>query len=151
VGDPARSGRRRPDGVQLEWEMAQVGPDPRGAFFPFLIHDITQRAKRAYPSGKPSTTDFGGVSKVVIAVKDLDEAVKRYQHAYGLTGPIKQADGNFGAHLAALGGTPVVLAAPLGQNSWLKERLERFGEAPCAFVLRARRPGRYSAHSKTRW
>ena len=41
-------------------------------FFPFLIHDFTPRELRAYPSGKPLTTEFTGVAKVVLAVKDLD-------------------------------------------------------------------------------
>jgi hypothetical protein len=40
------------------------------------------------------------------------------------------------ARLASFAGTPVVLATPLNKQSWLTERLQRFGEAPCAFVLR---------------
>ena len=35
-----KSGRRRPDGVQLDWETAQVGEEPNGTFFPFLIRDL---------------------------------------------------------------------------------------------------------------
>ena len=57
----------------------------------------------------------------------------------------------FGAHLALMGGVPVVLAQPLTSESWLNERLDQFGEAPCAFVLGANRPGRYHAASVTRW
>jgi hypothetical protein len=44
----------------------------------------------------------------------------------------------------------VVLAQPLTADSWLAERLARFGEAPCAFILAAKR-GHYQAASKTRW
>jgi len=147
---PARSGRTRPDGVRLEWETARVG-EGQGTFFPFLIHDLTPRRLRAFPSGKPSNRDFGGVSRVVIAVRNLDEAVKRYRQAYGLPGPLKQVDRDFGAQLALLGGTPVVLAAPLGADSWLRTRLDEFGEAPCAFVLAARKAGRYPAATRSRW
>ena len=50
-----------------------------------------------------------------------------------------------------LGDVPVVLAQPLTLESWLNERLDQFGEAPCAFVLGASRPGRYHAASQTRW
>jgi len=150
VSAPVRSGRQRPDGVRLDWETAQVGAEPRGTFFPFLIHDFTSRDERAFPSGKPLTKDFAGVSKVVIAVRDLDAAVKRYRQAYALPPAIKQVDGVFGAHLALLGGTPVVLAQPLTSASWLAARLAQFGEAPCAFVLDARR-GHYQAASATRW
>ena len=151
VGEPERSGRARPDGTRLEWETAQVGKEPRGAFLPFLIRDFTPRQERAFPKGKPTTKDFSGVVRVVIAVRNLEESAKRYREAYGLPAPIKQVDASFGAHLALMGGTPVVLAAPLTSRSWLGKRLEQFGEGPCAFILGAKKTGRYQAASKTRW
>lgn len=135
-----KNGRRRPDGVQLEWETAQVGTG-NGNFFPFLIHDFTPRKLRAYPSGKPTTTEYTGVTKVFLAVKDLDAAIAEYQRTYSLPAPERRDDKAFGARLAWFRGTPVVLAAPLG-DSWLVERLHRFGEAPCAFVLGRPKPGR---------
>src|SRR5207245_4583566 len=112
VSEATRGGRLRPDGKRLEWQTAQVGEDGRGAFFPFLIQDLTPRRDRVYPRGKPSAPDFTGVKKVVIGVKDLDSAVKRYREAYGLPAPLKQVDKDFGAHLALVGGGPVVFAAP---------------------------------------
>ena len=150
VSASIRNGRQRPDGVRLDWETAQVGTEPNGTFFPFLIHDFTPREQRAFPQGKPLNKDFGGVIKVVIAVHDLDASAKRYSQAYGTPPPIKQVDRSFGAHLALLGGAPVVLAQPLTPDSWLAQRLAQFGEAPCAFVLDQRR-GRYQAASETRW
>jgi hypothetical protein len=150
VAAPVRNGRQRPDGVRLDWETAQVGAEPNGTFFPFLIHDFTPREQRAFPQGKPLNKDFGGVIKVVIAVRDLEASVKRYSQAYGTPPPLKQVDADFGAHLALLGGVPVVLAQPLTADSWLAQRLVEFGEAPCAFVLAERR-GRYRAASETRW
>jgi hypothetical protein len=151
VSAPEKSGRNRPDGVRLDWETAQVGQEPRGTFFPFLIRDITPRQKRAYPTGKPTTKDFSGVTRVVIVVRDLEESIKRYRAAYNLQPAIKQVDAAFGAQLALLGGTPVVLAAALTPDSWLSQRLEKFGEGPCAFVLRARKRSPYTEASKTRW
>jgi hypothetical protein len=112
VSEPARSGRQRPDGVRLEWESANVGTEPNGTFFPFLIRDLTPREKRALPGGKPLTQDFSGVARVVIAVRDLEESVARYRKAYGLPAPAEQVDEAFGARLAAFNGTPVVLASP---------------------------------------
>jgi len=150
VSAPVRNGRQRPDGLRLDWETAQVGTEPNGTFFPFLIHDLTPREQRAFPQGKPLNKDFSGVSKVVIAVYDLNESVKRYSQAYGTPPAIKQVDASFGAHLALLGNAPVVLAQPLTADSWLAQRLAQFGEAPCAFVLDQRR-GRYQAASETRW
>jgi len=151
VAEPEKSGRNRPDGIRLDWQTAQVGPEPRGTFFPFLISDTTPREKRAFPSGKPTTRDFSGVTRIVIVVRDLDESIKRYRAAYGLQAPIKQVDAAFGAQLALLGGTPVVLAQPLAPGSWLSDRLDKFGEGPCAFVLGARKRSGYATASKTRW
>lgn len=151
VSEPESSGRQRPDGVRLEWETSDVGPFVRGTFFPFLIQDLTPREQRAYPQGKPVTRDFRGITHVVIAVRDLNDAVKRYRQAFGLPAPIKQVDKDFGAQLAIVGGNEVVLAQPLTADSWLAKRLEDLGEGPCAFVLGATRPGRYRAASKSMW
>jgi hypothetical protein len=151
VSAPVKSGRQRPDGVHLEWETSEIGGGIRGTFFPFLIHDFTDRNQRAFPQGKPVTKDFRSVTRVVIAVKDLDAALKLYRQAYGVPPPIKQVDESFGAHLALLGGIPVVLAQPLTSHSWLNGRIAKFGEGPCAFVLGAANPGHHKAASKSRW
>src|SRR5271157_2270537 len=92
VSAPLRGGRQRPDGARLEWETSDVGTEVRGAFFPFLIRDLTERPLRASPQAKLVNRDFRGVAKVVIAVRDLDAAIKRYQQAYGVPPPIKQVD-----------------------------------------------------------
>jgi hypothetical protein len=151
VSKPERSGRKRPDGVALEWETSTLGDEARGTFFPFLIHDFTPREQRAFPRGSPVNSDFRGVSRVVIAVRDLDNAVTRYRRAFSLPEAVKQADKALGAELATMGGAPVVLAQPLNADSPLAGRLKEFGEAPCAFVLAAAGPGRYQAASQTRW
>jgi hypothetical protein len=151
VSKPMPGGRKRPDGTEVAWQTARVGDEPNGTFFPFLIHDFTPRQARAFPSGKPTNKDFSGVTKVVIAVRDLGISVTRYRKAYGLQQPIEQVDASFGAHLALLGGTPVVLAEPLTSQSWLAARLDQFGEGPCAFILGAKKAGRYKASQKTRW
>jgi hypothetical protein len=134
VTDPRRAGRKRPDGVELDWETAQIGPT-NGGFFPFMIHDFTPRDNRAFPSGKPTTDVYTGIAEVVIGVRDLDAAIAKYRRGYGLPSPEKQDDAAFGAKLAWFPGTPVVLAEPRSPDSWLSSRLDQFGEAPCAFVL----------------
>ena len=148
VSDAKKNGRKRPDGVQIEWEAAQVGAG-NGNFFPFLIHDFTPRDRRAYPSGKPTTIDFTGVAKVVIGVKDLDASITQFQRAYGFSAPDRQDDRDFDAKLAWFRGTPVVLAAPLSSQSWLDARIREFGETPCAFVLGSARP--MDAHRPALW
>jgi len=146
VSEPKPNGRKRPDGVELKWETAQVGPT-NGTFFPFLIHDFTPRERRGYPSGKPTTNARTGVTKVVLAVRDLPAAVERFRRAYGLSAVEREDNRELQAKLAWLRDTPVVLASPLSAGSWLNERLRRFGEAPCAFVLGVTNPH----HVETRW
>jgi hypothetical protein len=137
VGEPEKSGRARPDGFVLSWETADVGPGPRGSLFPFLIRDFTPREKRVFPAGAATTTRFGGVAKVLVGVRDLDEEIAQYRHAYGLAAPKLQRDAAFGADLAWFEGTPVVLARGLGADSWLARRVAEYGDAPCAFILAA--------------
>ena len=151
VSAPERGGRERPDGQRLEWETAQIGEEPRGTFFPFAIQDLTPRQNRAFLSGKPTTKDFSGVVRVVIAVRDLRISVERYRKAYALPAPIKQVDPSFGANLALFTGSPVVLAAALNSSTWLSARLEQFGEGPCAFILGARKTRHYEPASKSHW
>ena len=151
--DPAAGGRQRPDGVPLRWTTADIiGPGLRGSFFPFLIEDETPRAQRVYLHGRPSAPAFGGVALVVVAVRDLDGAVERWRAVFGLAAPERSTDDWFGARLAWFPGTPVVLAAAQGPDSWIAARLRAFGEAPCAFVLRASGGLPKSAkHSRGTW
>lgn len=151
VSEPAEGGRKRPDGVTLAWQSSSIGEAIRGTFFPFIIQDKTPREQRVYPQGKPVTKEFRGVTRVVIAVRNLDDAIKRYRQAYGVPAPIKQVDAAFGAQLALMGSGAVVLAAPLNGQSWLAERLDQVGEAPCAFILAANNPGKWKTESKSRW
>lgn len=151
VSTPEHGGRRRPDGTNLEWETVTLGPETRGTFFPFLICDITPREQRSFPNGKPVSTEFRGVARVVVAVRNLDEAIARYRKAFGLPAAIRQSDKEFGAELAVLGSAPVVLAQPLNAGSWIAARIDRFGEGPCAFLLAADRRTHPATTSKSRW
>jgi catechol 2,3-dioxygenase-like lactoylglutathione lyase family enzyme len=135
-----KNGRARPDGVQLKWQISRVGPPPQGSLFPFLIQDDTPRELRVYPEGKPTLPEIGGVVYVVVEVKDLAAAVGKYRAAFGLPEPQFQEDREFGARLAWFPGSPVVLAGPLNESSWLALRLKQDGEIPCAFVLSSNRP-----------
>jgi len=151
VSAPERSGRARPDGTRLDWETAQIGKDARGSFFPFLIRDFTPREQRADPSGKPTTDDFSGVARVVILVRDLKAAISRYRRTYDLPAPSRQTDDRWSAALAGFPGTPVVLASPLNDRSWLAARLKQAGEGPAAFILRARSGKPHDAPTKSTW
>jgi Glyoxalase-like domain len=137
VGTPERAGRIRPDGTRLDWETLDEGSRPRGSLLPFLIRDITPREMRAFPSGKPTTAEFGGIGKVVVGVRDLDSAIAQYRKAFSLPAPRREKDAGFDADLAWFGGTPIVLARGLSESSWLTRRVRDYGDAPVAFVLKA--------------
>jgi hypothetical protein len=64
---------------------------------------------------------------------------------------VRQTDDRWGAALAGFSGTPIVLAMPLNKESWLAARLDKIGEGPVAFVLRAREGRAHEAESKTKW
>jgi hypothetical protein len=134
TSESQRSGRQKPDGTKLEWETANVGAGPNGEFFPFIIRDFTPRENRAFVTGHPTTTDYKGVTRVVVAVNDLAESVDRYRKAYALAKPVEAMDARLGAKLAIFEGSPVVLASAT-KPLLVAERLEKFGEGPCAFVL----------------
>jgi hypothetical protein len=119
----------------------------RGTFFPFLIRDFSPREARAFPSGKPTTIEFSGVARVVIGVHDLEDAIARYRKTYELPEPKRQTDTNFGAKLAWFEGSPVILAAPLDERSWLGTRVEQFGDGPAALILKASK----ASGSGTNW
>ncbi len=151
VSDPVRAGRERPDGVRLDWETANIGSEPNGTFFPFLIQDFSKREQRAYPSGKPTTEEFKGVSRVVIAVRDLATSIARYRKVFALPAPVQQSDDALGGRIAFFKGTPVALAAPVNDQSFIAARLRDFGEGPCAFVLRSRHSSANSSSWKISW
>jgi hypothetical protein len=137
VGNPESAGRTRPDGTRLSWETLDEGSGPRGSLLPFLIRDITPRENRAFPSGQPTTTEFGGIGRVVVGVRDLEGAIAQYRKAFSLPAPRREKDARFEADLAWFEGTPIVLAAGLPESSWLTRRVRDYGDAPVAIVLKA--------------
>lgn len=139
------SGRARPDGVSLKWKSASIGPEAQGTFFPFMIHDETDRALRAYPTGKPTIPQWQGITRVYIAVRDLDSAIQRYQSAFALEPPVRSFDQDLHVQSARFEKTPVVLVT--AKTGWLAQRLAEFGEAPCAFVITTTP----SPHAKVHW
>lgn len=142
VSGPHAMNRRRPDGQLVEWDLAFLGEKGAGANLPFIIKDITPRELRVRPSasvtgsaGRPAL--LTGIARVVLGVKDLKQTIALFQHVYGWAGPTINDRPDFGATLASFADTPVILAAPLTGQSWLAERLARFDESPCAFLIGA--------------
>lgn len=137
AGSTEHSGRLRPDGVRLDWETAGVGPGRRGSLFPFLIRDFTSREARVYPTGKPTTSKYSGISHVILGVKDMDEAIAQYRKAYKLPAPRREHSKELDAEVAWFDGTPIAIAGNARPDSWLTRRIKLHGESPVAFVLAA--------------
>jgi len=136
ISGPFYMNRRRPDGQTAEWDLAFVGAHEPGAKFPFIIRDRTARELRVVPSESVAGTELTGISKVMLGVADISAAIDSFRLAYDLSEPEITEDEDFGAKLANFKGAPVILAAPLKKPGWLSERLGRFGELPCGFLIR---------------
>jgi hypothetical protein len=134
VRGPEVGSRLRPDGRKLEWETALLGSGAAGSVLPFLIEDKTPREWRL-PAASESN-GIEGVAGVVIAVRDLHATAALFGRAFGCGEPLVEEDAVFGATLAKFAESPVILAAPRARDSWLADRIERFGECPAAFLLK---------------
>lgn len=135
---PEPGSRKRPDGKVIEWETASVGVGVQGATLPFMIQDRTLRSLRVQPSASVQGSGLTGIEAVVLGVKDLDAAIALFRKAYSWEAPSVENHKEFGAKIAYFAGTPVMLAAALNKDSWLEERVERFGAGPVAYLLGTR-------------
>lgn len=155
IEGPNPGSRKRPDGKVVEWETARIGPGTPGATLPFIIQDHTPRDLRVRPSASVKGSGLTGIEVVVLGVKDMDAAIALFRKAYGWSAPSIEEHKEFGAKMAHFSGTPVMLAAPLDQGSWLTRRLQDFGESPVAYLLGTTDPGaaskRYGLTAQTRW
>ncbi|MDY7092583.1 MAG: VOC family protein [Acidobacteriota bacterium] len=143
VRGPEPLDRHRPDGVHLRWLLGFAGEGPPGSMLPFLIEDLTRRELRieapetdwVRPTGPALAV--AGVETVVLAVQDAGLILEQLGLAYGLREAAPRPWPELDAEVRELPGSPVAVATPASRNGWLAGRLERFGPAPCAFVLGA--------------
>lgn len=139
VDGPDHYTRERPDGVVVEWDLAGVG-EALGAMLPFLVADRTPRGYRIAEAESVAGSGITGIAEVVVCVPDLDIA-ERFAAFFEADPPERERHEGFGAELARFEDAPVTLAAPLGDGSWLSDRLDRFGPLPCAYLLGSDDPG----------
>jgi hypothetical protein len=140
--------RKRPDGVLVEWQLAFLGDEEPGATLPFLIRDKTPRDYRVKLSPsvsssgrKPGSSKLFGVEKVLLGVKDFEDAIELFRKIYGWKEPARVDENSqlrelFGsATLTDFEEAPVVLVSSQEKGNWLDNRLEKFGNSPCAFLI----------------
>ena len=136
VGEAKRGSRKRPDGTNIEWTTAQIGPGTVGSLLPFMIEDETPRVWRVQVSESVRTAPVFGVENVVIGVHNLDDSIALFRKAYGWSEPLRESQKDFGK-LAYFPGEPVILADPSG-GGWLSDRIAKYGEGPVAYLLGTR-------------
>jgi hypothetical protein len=135
VRGPQPGSRKRPDGLSIEWDTAELGSGPPGSVLPFLIQDRTPRNWRAQPSESTKGSGLTGIEFAVLAVNNLDNSIALFRKTFGWSEPLVEAHSEVGARLAYFPGEPVILASPTDSRSWVGERLQKFGEGPAAFLL----------------
>ncbi len=135
VNGPTHYARERPDGIRIEWDLAILGDQGMGALLPFIIKDRTARKLRVLPSPSVAGTALTGVALVVIAVPAIEPASELFQRVYDMPAPVVDEWHEFGARFAHFERQPLALAAPLVRDSWLRDRLDRFGSSPCAYLI----------------
>lgn len=140
VRGPIKGGRKRPDGEQVDWELAFVGEGSSpGATYPFLVRDLTPRSRRVRPSKLTRAAGLTGVEYVVIGVDSIAKWSAEFSRVYDLPPARRLQMQVLGTHVAAIDGQPLLLAEPSGEaGSILSERLRRYGPCPLAVLLGSR-------------
>ena len=135
VAGPLPGSRKKPDGTVVLWETGFVLPGDPGSMLPFFISDQSPRSWRTTPAKDLIGSGLSGISKVVIAVKDLEHSIALFRLTYGLPAPEMYKDETISARTACFEGSPVILATPLDATGWLSERIAKYGDRPAAFLL----------------
>src|SRR5437868_5408984 len=65
VNGPKQGSRKKPDGMAIEWDTADVGTGAPGSTLPFLIQDRTPREWRVSASKSVQGSGIGGVEVAV--------------------------------------------------------------------------------------
>jgi hypothetical protein len=135
VDGPQTMTRGRPDGTRAEWDIGFLG-EPGGEKFPFTIADRTPRSYRVSPTESVAGGPLTGI-EAVVAVRNLDASVEAFRRLFRLATPARAEIPEFGAAVASFPGDPLMLATPLDDDrgTWLTERLDTYGESPCACLL----------------
>ena len=136
VRGPKYMTRTRPDGRIVKWNLAFVGDGEPGTKLPFIIRDRTPREYRVPHVARLADSSLEGIAAVVLGVKNMDASVALFRSVYALGEPSTERNLDLDAELTWFEGTPIVLATPRSPNDWLDQRLSRFGECPCAYLIR---------------
>jgi len=132
--------RKRPDDVEIAWKSAMAKDDPNVGGLPFLIEDVTDRELRVPSESANHENTVRGIHSLVIAVQDLDAAVKRYCTLLDREGPSGEGLPNLtdaeGVYFL-VGSHRLDLATPTGAGP-MADQLKKRGDGPYELSLLAR-------------
>lgn len=135
---PNAGARKRPDGQEIAWKTATPAGDAT-AGLPFVIEDVTHRDLRvpggggvAHPNGVET------LLKLIVAVKNLDEAVERHRTLFGVEP--EELDLSASGHgiegvAFTIGSHRIELHAPTMEGG-ISEEIAQRGEGPYEVVFR---------------
>jgi hypothetical protein len=137
VDGPQAFSRERPDDKLVEWELTKVGTGSQGGTYPMLIMDHTPLERRVTVTADVETTGLGGVETTVLATPtgSFENYVDGFERFFETEHSSLVEDTSFGGRVARFEDAPVAVATPLGQSSWLADRVDQFGAIPCAYLL----------------
>lgn len=140
VAGPWNESRHRPDEILVEWDKALLGveqnsADQRSWLLPFFISDRTPRRRRVDHSDDELPKKIMGIGDVILAVPSLNAAIDRFKRMFQLPTPEVATIDSIDARVAEFPGTPVALATPASDGTWLADRLRSFGPGPCMYLL----------------
>jgi 4-hydroxyphenylpyruvate dioxygenase-like putative hemolysin len=139
VGEIRDGGRRTPEGQELRWRAAFLGP--RDALPIFFIQHLTPLAERKAQARRlpDHPNEVAGVERVYIAVADVAAAVRTYARVLGVPAPAVHRGAVIKADMAVfdLGPTGLTVAQP-AEPGPAAEALARRGPGPFQVLHRTR-------------
>lgn len=138
IGPVTEGGRRTPEGLDLRWRAAQLGPrNPLPLLFLQHLTPLEERKALAVSLG-PHPNRVTRVERAYIAVRDVASEARTYADLLGVAVPKIQRGSVIKADMAVfdLGPTGLSLAQPAGPG-------------PCADALARRGPGPFQVLHRT--
>ena len=136
VSDAKAAGRKTPDGRELKWKAATLGPkNPLPLFF---IQHLTPLAERRGPGSGNHPNGVRFLERVYIVVKDLEASVAMYSKVLGVAEPRMYKGTVIMSHMAVFqfGPSGLTVAHP-------------YAPGPASISLETRGPGPFQALYRT--
>jgi catechol 2,3-dioxygenase-like lactoylglutathione lyase family enzyme len=136
VSDATDGSRRTPDGIELKWKSAVLGPkNPLPIFFIQHLTPLAERRKVAGAGGHPNGVRF--LERTYIVVQNLEASVAAYSKVLGVSEPRMYKGTVIMSHMAVFqfGPAGLTIAHPYAPGP-AADALERRGPGPFQALFR---------------